>query len=292
VAENRAPRKPARGQSQRSQSGDRPNSKSRAKGHREQRRVNQQGQRTPANRYSKGRPEDSGTSGVENLQRHGPEIPIEITGQELDPRVLAQLNSLPERLGLRVARHLVAAERLLDSQPELAFQHAQAAKSRAARLAVVREAVGEAAYGAGKYAVALSELRAARRMNGAIEYLPIMADCQRALGKPEEALKLAKTSATTKLSAAVKAELTIVEAGARRDLGQTDAALHTLEQAPLLSASRAPWVVRIRYAYADALVEAGRLSEALSWFHRTSAIDSDEITDALERAELLEKELN
>jgi hypothetical protein len=83
--------------------------------------------------------------------------------------------------------------------------------------------------------------------------------------------------------------MTIVEAGARRDLGQVDAALRILEQAPLNSKSREPWVVRLRYAYADALVEAGRDEEALAWFHRTHAIDADEVTDAAERAAELEK---
>ena len=74
--------------------------------------------------------------------------------------------------------------------------------------------------------------------------------------------------------------MTIVEAGARRDLGQLDAALRTLELAPLNSKSREPWVVRLRYAYADTLEAAGRENDALAWFHRTHAIDSDEITDA------------
>ena len=83
--------------------------------------------------------------------------------------------------------------------------------------------------------------------------------------------------------------MTIVEAGARRDMGQLDAALRTLEQAPLTSKSREPWVVRLRYAYADTLEAAGRESDALAWFHRTQAIDADELTDAAERAEALEK---
>jgi tetratricopeptide (TPR) repeat protein len=82
--------------------------------------------------------------------------------------------------------------------------------------------------------------------------------------------------------------MTIVEAGARRDMGQLDAALRILEQAPLSSKSRESWVVRLRYAYADALEEAGRREEALAWFHRTGAIDSDETTDAAERAAALE----
>ena len=156
---------------------------------------------------------------------------------------------------------------------------------------MVREATGEAAYAAGHYAEALSELRAAKRMNGHTAYLPIMADCHRALGQPEQALKLSRSPGVANFGPEAKAEMTIVEAGARRDLGQIDAALRTLELAPLTSNSRAPWVVRLRYAYADTLLAAGRGNEALEWFHRTHAIDPDEITDAEERAAQLERDL-
>ena len=219
----------------------------------------------------------------------GPDLPEEITGKELDRNVTAQLKGLPEKLAARVARHLAAAGMLVEEDPEKAYQHALAARARATRLAVVREAVGETAYAAGHYAEALAELRAAKRMNGATDYLPIMADCHRALGHPEQAIKLARTPSVANFAAPAKAEMTIVEAGARRDMGQVDAALRTLEQAPLMSSSREPWVVRLRYAYADALVAAGRREEALAWFHRTHAIDSEQLTDADERAEELER---
>jgi tetratricopeptide (TPR) repeat protein len=219
----------------------------------------------------------------------GPELPEEVTGKELDRSVLAQLKGLPEKLASRVARHLAAAGMLIDEDPRTAYEHTLAARARAARLAVVREACGEAAYAAGEYAEALSELRAAKRMNGATAYLPIMADCERALGRPERALALAKSPAVANFVPEAKAEMTIVEAGARRDMGELDAALRTLENAPLTSKTRASWVVRLRYAYADTLEAAGRTSDALEWFHRTEAIDSDEITDAAERATQLER---
>ncbi len=221
----------------------------------------------------------------------GPDLPVEVTGAELDHAIAAQLKGLPEKLAARVARHLAVAGMLIDSDPEVAYQHTLAARARAPRIAVVREATGEAAYAAGHYAEALAELRAAKRMNGATAYLPIMADCHRALGKPQDALKLAKSPGVANFGPEAKAEMTIVEAGARRDLGQLDAALRTLELAPLMSKTRAPWVVRLRYAYADTLAAAGREQDALAWFHRTFSIDADELTDAAERAEALEKQL-
>lgn len=199
-----------------------------------------------------------------------------------------QLRGLPEKLAARVARHLVAAGQLIDVDPQTAYQHTLAARARAARIAVVREACGEAAYAAGEFGEALAEFRAAKRINGANDYLPVMADCERALGRPEKALSLAKSPAVANLSPELQAEMIIVEAGARRDLGEPDAAVRTLEGAPLRSRSRADWVVRLRYAYADALLAAGRAEDAIVWFHRTAGIDGEAITDAAERLAELE----
>jgi len=243
----------------------------------------------PGGRPDRRRAPETAARTKEQSEYDGPDLPEGITGAELDRSVSAQLKGLPEKLAARVARHLAAAGLFIDQDPELAYRHALAARARAPRLAVVREAAGEAAYASGHYAEALADLRAAKRMNGATAYLPIMADCHRALGQPDQAVKLAKSPSVASFPAAAKAEMTIVEAGARRDMGQVDAALRILEQAPLTSKSRESWVVRLRYAYADALAEAGRTEDALAWFHRTQAIDADEITDAAERAAELEK---
>jgi tetratricopeptide (TPR) repeat protein len=225
----------------------------------------------------------------EQARYDGPPLDESITGKELDRSVTQQLRGLPEKLAARVARHLAAAGMLIDEDPQTAYQHTLAARARAARIAVVREACGEAAYAAGEFAEALSELRAAKRMNGSQEYLAVMADCERALGRPDRALALARNPAVANLPPAQKAEMTIVEAGARRDLGEFDAALRTLENAPLRSRSREDWVVRLRYAYADTLLAAGRTDDAIEWFHRTVGVDGDEITDAAERVAELER---
>lgn len=268
--------------------GDRPQRRDEDQGRKDGR--SRQGGDRPGRKNDWKRPADKQAPRSDEQARYdGPDLPEDITGRELDRSVTAQLKGLPEKLAARVARHLAAAGVLVDEDPETAYQHALAARARAPRLAVVREATGEAAYAAGHYAEALAELRAAKRMNGATAYLPIMADCHRALGHPEQALKLAKSPSVVNFAPEAKAEMTLVEAGARRDMGQLDAALRTLELAPLTSKTRAAWVVRLRYAYADTLEAAGRETDALAWFHRTHAIDSDEITDAAERAEALEK---
>jgi tetratricopeptide (TPR) repeat protein len=218
----------------------------------------------------------------------GPPIPEDITGNELDREVRNSLKSLPEKLAVRISRHLVAAARLLPADPETAYRHALAARARAARVALVREACGEAAYAAGRFKEALAEFQAARRLNGSASYLPMMADCERALGRPERALALARDRSIGNLDAAGQAEMLIVASGARRDLRDFPAALRVLEGAQLRSRSRTPEVARLRYAYAEALLAAGRTEAALEWFQRAAAADTAAATDATERVAALE----
>ncbi|CAA9381072.1 MAG: TPR-repeat-containing protein [uncultured Nocardioidaceae bacterium] len=218
----------------------------------------------------------------------GPPIPDDITGKEADRYVTNQLKSLPEKLASRVARHLVAAARLLETDPETAYQHTVAARARAARVPVVREAGGEAAYAAGRFKDALAELRAAQRMSHTSIYLPMMADCERALGRPQRALTLAREPGVQDLDEAGQIEMKIVESGARRDLGETAAAVRVLEGRELRSHSRAPWVSRLRYAYAEALLADGQPEAAREWFERAAGADSHGHTDAAERLVELE----
>jgi tetratricopeptide (TPR) repeat protein len=225
---------------------------------------------------------------AEQERYDGPPLDESITGRELDRAVRQQMRGLPDKLAARVARHLVAAGQLIDEDPATAYRHTLAARARATRIAVVREACGEAAYAAGEFAEALSELRAAKRINGNNEYLPLMADCERALGRPDKALKLAKSPAVEGLPPELQAEMTIVEAGARRDRGELDAAIRTLEAAPLRAKSRDDWVVRLRYAYADTLLAADRTEDAVVWFNRAAGIDNDGVTDAADRLAELE----
>ncbi len=217
-----------------------------------------------------------------------PPIDAEVTGEELDDEMLAGLSSLSGGLAKRVAQHLVMAGLLLDEDPEQAYEHAVAARRRSARVGVVREVVGVAAYAAGKYAEALAELRAARRITGSDAYLPMMADCERGLGRPRRALELASDPGVERLDESERIEMLIVAAGARRDLGEIDAAVVSLQVPELRSASSDEWVARLRYAYADALEAAGRRDDAARWFKRAAEADADELTDAQERAAALD----
>jgi tetratricopeptide (TPR) repeat protein len=182
----------------------------------------------------------------------------------------------------------VATGKLIDEEPALALEHALAARRLASRIAVVREAVGLAAYHAGDWASAIAELRTYHRMSGRQSHLAILADCERALGRPEKAIDLFRAAERDKLTQPEALELLIVAAGARGDMGQHDAAAAMLQVRELTTESQEEWAPRLRYAYADALLSAGRIEEAREWFARAAEVDPESVTDAAERLLLMD----
>jgi tetratricopeptide (TPR) repeat protein len=182
-----------------------------------------------------------------------------------------------------VARHLVAAGELLDDDPETALAHAQAARARSGRIAAVREAVGIAAYQCGDWAQALSEFRAARRMGSKSQLLPLIADCERGVGRPERAIELARSPEAAELTGDDAAEMRIVAAGARADLGQLEQALALLSSPQPDPSQTGATAARLFYAYAETLLALGRGDDALQWFIHAAAADVDGVTDAEDR---------
>ncbi|MFT4086594.1 MAG: HAD-IIA family hydrolase [Gordonia sp. (in: high G+C Gram-positive bacteria)] len=210
-----------------------------------------------------------------------PEIPDDVTAEDLDSDVRRDLKSLDKATADRVARHLVAAGDVLAEDPELALAHARAARARAARVGVVRETAGIAAYYAGEWQEAITELRAARRISGGGDsLLPLIADSERGLGRPEKAIELSKSPEARALSGDDAVELGFVVAGAHIDLGEPEAALATLSQFDLRPGRVGTEAARLFTAYAGALDAAGRRSEALTWYQTAAAADVDDATDA------------
>ncbi|WP_211270879.1 tetratricopeptide repeat protein [Streptomyces yerevanensis] len=210
-------------------------------------------------------------------------IPEDVTGEEIDKDVRQELQSLPKGLAEDVAKNLVMVARLIDEDPEGAYGYSKVALRLASRVAAVREAAGFAAYANQKYSEALAEFRAARRMTGNVDLWPVMADCERGLGRPEKAMEMAGAPEVQKLDKAGQVEMRLVAAGARRDMGQLDAAIVTLQSPELASNSVQPWTARLRYAYADVLLAAGREDEAREWFAKAVESDKDGTTDASDR---------
>ncbi|MBW1602267.1 tetratricopeptide repeat protein [Streptomyces sp. JJ66] len=210
-------------------------------------------------------------------------IPEDVTGEEIDKDVKQELMSLPKTLAEDVAKNLVMVARTLEEDPEQAYGYAKVALRLASRVPAVREAMGFAAYGSQKYAEALAEFRAARRMTGSQHLWPVMADCERGMGRPEKALAMAGEPEVHKLDKAGQVEMRLVAAGARRDMGQLEAAVVTLQSPELASGSVQPWSARLRYAYADALLAVGREAEAREWFAKALEADQSGVTDASDR---------
>ena len=212
-----------------------------------------------------------------------PQLPDDVNAGELDRSVRAELRSLSKANAEVVGRHLVMIGRLMHDDPQAAYAHAMAAQRRAGRIAAVREAVGIAAYHAGLWAEALSELRAARRMSGSSHMLALMADAERGLGRPQRALELAASPEARELATAERVELAIVVSGARRDLGQLEAAVLALQIPELTDRATHAFTPRLRYGFAEALLAAGREDEAVDWFAKAAETDHDGVTDADER---------
>jgi predicted negative regulator of RcsB-dependent stress response len=197
-----------------------------------------------------------------------------------------ELGSLTaDRAGI-VGRYLIAAE--LATDPEQAYRYAQAAKQLAARVGIVREVSGIMAYNSGRWAEALTELQAGRRMTGRNDYLPLMADSERGLGRLDRALDLVHSAEAKRLPRAAQIELRIVESGIRRDQGLADAAVLALQVPELTDGKQRPWSGRLFYAYGEALLAANRTEAAREAFSRAVVADEDEQTDALARLDELD----
>ncbi|BBA96518.1 hypothetical protein RVR_1856 [Actinacidiphila reveromycinica] len=173
--------------------------------------------------------------------------------------------------------------RLLDEEPEQAYAYSRVALRLASRVAAVREAAGFASYATERYSEALAEFRTTRRMTGTVDLWPVMADCERGLGRPERALEMAGAPEVHKLDKAGQVEMRLVAAGARQDLGQAEAAVVTLQSSELAANAVHPWTARLRYAYADALLTVGRENEAREWFAKALEADHNGTTDASDR---------
>ncbi|NUO35695.1 MAG: hypothetical protein HOQ27_11615 [Dermatophilaceae bacterium] len=217
-----------------------------------------------------------------------PAIREGVTGHEVDRGVKNQLRTLSKENAEGVAQHLVMVAELLDVEPEAALAHAETAVRRAGRVPAAREALGLVAYRLGDWARALGEFRTVRRLSGSSHLLPLMVDCERALGRHTKALELAQSEEANNLAIDDRVELAIVVSGIRRDLGQVDAAAAGLSDLVKQINPNRPSAARLFYAYADAKLAAGDAAAARDWFARAAEADHELTTDAAERLEELD----
>lgn len=233
---------------------------------------------------------DRGGSGAGRSGGHGPsrvpepEIPEHLTADLADRSIHRELRTLSKENAEGVARHLLAVSECLENEDfDRGLAHAQTAVRRAGRVPIVREMLGVVHYRRGEWAKALSEFRTARRMSGSHHLLPLIADTERGLGRPERAIELGQSREVGTLAAAERMELAVVLSGARLDLGQTSAAVQSLREAVHATHDKDVWAARIFYAYADALSADGKNEEAQRFLERAAATDQFHETDAAER---------
>lgn len=192
-----------------------------------------------------------------------PELPEDVSAKDLESPARMALRALSRLNAENIARHLVMTQRLLDTDPEVAYAHARYAASHAGRIAIVREAAGIAAYVAGLYSEALRELRAARRLSGMdTMYRAMEVDCDRALGRPDAALRSAQNALQLDLEDDERAELAIVVTGIYHDQGNDELALITIEDAIRKAPKDTEILRRLHSVRADRLEDLGRVREA------------------------------
>lgn len=187
---------------------------------------------------------------------------------------------------VKVFSDAVAAYAAGDTQE--AIRLGDQAKHMALRSTNVREFLGLAYYSADRWRDAARELSAFRRIAGSTEQNPVIADCYRALGKPDKALQLCDEVKPGTVPEPVSFEAAIVAAGALADMGNIEGARQRLEALSLDPSIAQEHHLRAWYVLGDLLEREGRFTQALSWFDAIAAADPG-LTDAPERAARLHR---
>jgi tetratricopeptide (TPR) repeat protein len=177
-----------------------------------------------------------------------------------------------DALGAFAAGDLDEALRLADQSKHIALRSTHA-----------REFLGIALYEAGRYKEAATELSAFRRLSGSTEQNPLLADCYRALQKPEKAIDICSEIDVGKVGPQIYYEGAIVAAGALAEMGKLDAAIAQLERLDLEPAVAEEHHVRAWYALGNLLELKGKFTQARSWFEAAASADGGQ-TDAAERS--------
>jgi tetratricopeptide (TPR) repeat protein len=176
---------------------------------------------------------------------------------------------------------------LSEDDPEGAAAAAKQAKGSAPRAAAVRELLGIALYQLGEFKAARTELAAAQRISGQMDLTAMLADVERATGRPEQAIELFRTTDRTKMSADAAAELLLVAASAYGDMGQPAAGVALIRRHARWPAQLSDHHLRLAYAEGALAEQAGDLEGATAAFARVTRTDPD-FFDAAERLERLE----
>ena len=193
-----------------------------------------------------------------------PKMPKGIEWSMLSTDDRERLRGLSKEHAENIGLHILAAYTLEERDPELALEHAKWVAHQASRIDFARETLAFVAYRQGDYKLALREFRTAFRMNGFLDYLPFIADCERGMGEPKKAIETAMSDDAKYLRGESKAEMFLVYAGALGDRELWNKAIeivHTLGRSKGLAGE-----YRMRAVQAEQyfLEQAGRSDEAVA----------------------------
>ncbi|WP_404978487.1 hypothetical protein [Bifidobacterium aquikefiricola] len=173
-----------------------------------------------------------------------------------------RLRGLSKEHAENTGLHMLAAYALEEEDPQAALEHAKWIARQASRVDVARETLAFIAYRQGEYKLAMREFRTAFRMNGYLDYLPFIADCERGVGNPKKALEVASSDEGKQLRGEAKAEMFLVYAGALADLGLLDKAVETVTTLANAKGLSGEYRMRAVQAQQNFLEQAGRADEA------------------------------
>lgn len=211
-------------------------------------------------------------------RRRRPDVRLDIP--QLDP---TGLRGMPAEEQQRLARRLrdagedFLAERFGDAHVIL-----RPLASRYAAVAEVQELFGLTLYRLGRWTAASHRLEQYEAMTGAIDQLPVLADCYRALGRLNDVHDVWDRLRHADPDAQTITEGRIVAAGALADEGRPRDAIRLLEAGPLRPKRPKDHHLRLWYALADLYDRVGDLQRARRGFARIADVEP-EFVDVADR---------
>ena len=202
-------------------------------------------------------------------------LPEDVTGE------LVQASSA--RRAPRLARDLAIAAQAYEAGRYGEAQRLLKSLAEAAPTAAgVRELHGLALYRLGRWRAAKAELEASVALTTSVDQLPVIADCERAMGHHSAVEQVIEDLRTASPGVEVLAEGRLVLAGSLADRGRLTDAIAVLVRWEPAKARPKEWHLRTWYALADLYERAGELPRARELFRRLVEHDP-EFFDATER---------
>ena len=234
----------------------------------------------PRSRKRKGAP--SGAATKRDAAASTTAISTRSSRKALPPEIAAEIRKAAD---VATALH---RERLVEKAESAygAFERARYQdSSRAIRVvaeecpgvAAVRELAGLAAYRSGKWREAVRHLQAHAALTDSSEHLPVLMDCQRALGKPKKVADLWSQLRQSSPEPDVLAEGRIVAAASLADTGDLQGGISMLATAGASKALRNPSNRHVRqwYLLGDLYERAGDVPRAREMFERVLKVDRE-----------------